>query len=228
MTEQTRGRYTYSCDGKPIPVEESFTVERQQRGVVVASARSAPGTRMSVEVVYGIDGGTMASLTWTSDLEGTSPASSVVYTVDGEGAVVFTDDAGLSHPVDASADVSFFPLMRVFSGRSLSKVVEGSEAGADVLTPDIRDPQATERWLQPLVDRRRAASVVAGSLDVDGVAHDCRIVEYLGGSYDQPATVWLDEGGLLLRYTWDQPGVGDWDVRLADVVGPWPAPVMWR
>ena len=59
-----------------------------------------------------------------------------------------------------------------------------------------------------------------GELDVDGKIRACRVVEYLGGSYDQPATVWLDEGDLLLRYTWDQPGVGDWDVRLADVQGP--------
>jgi hypothetical protein len=227
MSIVTQGRYTYVCEGEPIPVDEPFSIERQERGLVVASQRVAPGTRMSIEAVYGIGGAVDATIAWTSELAGTSPATHVEYAVAPDGTVSFTEaDAG-TKPVEVPEGTSFFPLMRVFSGRSLSKVVDGGVDGADVLTPDIRDPKELDRWLQPLVDRRRAANVIEGSLVVDGVDRACRIIEYLGGSYDQAATVWLDEGGLLLRYTWDQPGVGDWDVRVADVEGDWPVPVSW-
>lgn len=227
MSMVTSGRYTYTCDGKPIPVDEPFRIEAQGRGLVVTSQRTAPGTSMTVEAVYGAGGRIDATIDWTSELSGTTPMSHVEYRIDADAGVTFVDDAGATQRVDAPLETSFFPLMRVFSGRSLSKVVAGGAAGADVLTPDIRDPKIHERWLQPLVDRRRAASVVEGALDVDGVSRGCKIVEYLGGSYDQPATVWLDEGGLLLRYTWDQPGVGAWDVRVADVEGQWPTPAVW-
>jgi hypothetical protein len=226
MSMVTSGRYTYVCDGKQMPVEEPFSIERQERGRVVRSQRTAPGTCMEVEAVYGAEGGLAATLEWSSDLAGTSPTSRVEYLVTADGSVTFAD-GGTRTQVDVPVGTSFFPLMRVFSGRSLSKVVAGGPAGADVLTPDIRDPQVLDRWLQPLIDHRSAASVVQGSLEVDGIERGCRVVEYLGGSYDQPATVWLDEGGLLLRYTWDQPGVGQWDVRVADVQGEWPTPAVW-
>jgi hypothetical protein len=227
MSIVTLGRYSYVCDGKPIPVDEPFTIERQERGLVVSAQRTAPGTRMSITAVYGINGGVHATIDWSSELAGTSPVTHVEYDVASDGAVSFTGVDGAVRAVEAPVGTSFFPLMRVFSGRSLTKVVEGGAHGADVLTPDIRDPKDLDRWLQPLIDRRRAASVVEGSLVVDGVERGCRVVEYLGGSYDQPASVWLDEGGLLLRYTWDQPGVGDWDVRVTGVEGEWPAPVTW-
>ena len=227
MTDDASGRYVYLCDGDAVPVDETFAIASQERGLVVSSVRTAPGTRLDVETVYAPDGGTIASLTWASGVEGTTPAASVTYRLTAEGGGLLTDTAGSQHLIEMPADASFFPLMRVFSGRSLAKVVAGGDAGAAVLTPDIRDPRATERWLLPLVDQRRAAAVVEGTLEVDGVHHACRIIEYLGGSYDQPATVWLDSGGLLLRYTWDQPGVGAWDVRLRDVDGSWPKPVMW-
>jgi hypothetical protein len=227
MSIVTQGRYAYVCDGKPIPVEEPFRIERQERGLVVSSQRVAPGTRMSIETVYGIGGAVHATIDWSSELEGTSPVTNVEYNVAHDGSVMFTGTDGQTRLIEVPEGTSFFPLMRVFSGRSLSKVVGGGADGADVLTPDIRNPKELERWLHPLVDRRHAASVVEGTLAVDGVERECRIVEYLGGSYDQPATVWLDGGGLLLRYTWAQPGVGDWDVRVADVEGEWPTPEAW-
>ena len=94
MTQVSRGRYTYACDGKAIPVDEVFTVTGEERGLVVASDRSAPGTRMSVNTVYGIDGSTTSTLTWTSELEGTSPASTVVFVVDAVGAIRVTAHDG--------------------------------------------------------------------------------------------------------------------------------------
>ena len=34
-----------------------------------------------------------------------------------------------------------------------------------------------------------------------------------GGPYADPCRCWIDDEGWLLRYEWQQPGVGLWDVR---------------
>jgi hypothetical protein len=228
------GRYVYVCDERPVPVEETFAIRHENRGVVVASVRSAPGTRLAVEAVHGAESSIAAELAWTSELGGTASAANLSYRWRG-GRVEATGDviAGEHHerrPVDVTVDApgaSFFPLMRVFSGRTLLRLLDATDRAVDVVTPDIRDPRDVERWLHPLVDHRRVGAAHPATLDVDGVERSCQVVDYLGGSYDQAATVWVDEGGLLLRYTWDQPGVGDWDVRLADITGEWPRPVDW-
>jgi hypothetical protein len=231
MTTAARGRYAYWCDGAEVPVDERFEVVPQTRGVLVTSSRSAPATLLTVESVFGAEGGVDATLTWTSELEGTAAHAVVVHRWNGSvlAASGQVDGRDAAERLEAP-DASYFPLMRVFSGRTLLRLMadaaEGSD-GIDVVTPDIRDPKAVERWLAPLLDRRRIASVRPTTLEVDGVARECHEVEYLGGSYDQAASVWVDPGGLLLRYTWDQPGVGDWDVRLCDVEGDWPRPRQW-
>jgi hypothetical protein len=231
MTTAAQGRYAYWCDGAEVPVDERFEVVPQNRGLLVTSNRSAPGTMLTVDSVFGAEGGVDATLTWTSELEGTAAHAAVRHRWDGavleaSGLVDGRDSAGR---LDAPG-ASYFPLMRVFSGRTLLRLMAASadgHDGIDVVTPDIRNPKAVERWLAPLLDHRRIASVQATTLEVDGVERPCHEVEYLGGSYDQAASVWVDDGGLLLRYTWDQPGVGDWDVRLCDVEGDWPRPREW-
>jgi hypothetical protein len=231
MTTIAKGRYAYRCDGTETPVDERFEVLPQTRGLLVTSRRSAPGTGLQVDSVFGAGGTIEATLSWTSELAGTAAHAVVVHRWNGSvlAASGQVDGRDAAARLEAS-DASYFPLMRVFSGRTLLRLMAASadgHDGIDVVTPDIRDPKAVERWLAPLLDHRRIASVQATTLEVDGVERPCHEVEYLGGSYDQAASVWVDEGGLLLRYTWDQPGVGDWDVRLCDVEGDWPRPREW-
>jgi hypothetical protein len=223
----TRGRYTYVCDGRPVPVDETFAVVPQTRGLLVSCARTAPGTSMLVDVVHGPQ--TEATFTWTSELAATAAHAQVVHTWDGahlhaHGTV---EGVGAFDETVAAPGASYFPLMRVFSGRTLLRLIDAGADGVDVMTPDIRDPKELDRWLRPLLDHRRVGAVDDTTLDVDGAVRPCRVVEYLGGSYDAPARVWVDDGGLLLRYTWEQPGVGDWDVRVEQIDGDWPRPVEW-
>jgi hypothetical protein len=231
VTSVTQGRYSYSCDGSDVGVDERFEVIPETRGVLVVSSRAAQGTRLSVDAVFLRDGAVEATFLWGSDLAGTAAHASVVHHWDGASVTARGEVDGVAVDVRQEASrASYFPLMRVFSGRTLLRLLTAAEAGGDgidVVTPDIRDPKAVDRWLLPLLDHRRIASSRSTTLEVDGVERACREVEYLGGSYDQAASVWVDDGGLLLRYTWDQPGVGSWDVRLCDVVGDWPRPREW-
>jgi hypothetical protein len=232
-TQPTTGRYRYTLDGVEIPVEERFTIEHQARGVVVAGFRTAPGTRLDVESVYRIDGTSHCSLAWTSELENTASSVRATYVVNLDGSVSATwvteDGPEVAQSIDVAGGhaPSFFPLLRVFSGRSVAKLVAVAPTPLPVLVPDIRDPKNVERFLTPLLGDRLAASVEAGTCAVDGVDRACEVVDYRGGSYDSDATVYLDGGGLLLRYTWPQEGAGDWDVQLCEVEGNWPEPSLW-
>ena len=232
-TQPTTGRYRYTLDGVEIPVEERFAIEPQTGGLLITGFRSAPGTRLDVEASYLTDGTTNCVLMWTSELEGMASSVRAAYEVALDGSVVatwITEGGPEVTQAIAAAGVqapSFFPLMRVFSGRSLAKLVEVSPTPLPVLVPDIRDPKAVERFLTPLLGDRFAASVEPGMCAVDGIERSCSVVDYRGGSYDSDATVYLDAGGLLLRYTWPQEGVGDWDVELCEVVGDWPEPSQW-
>lgn len=226
----TTGQYAYLCDGAETPIREDFTVDERWGIVTVTSSRSAPGTSLTVVASYTPDGGQSAAVAWRSDLAGTVPVADVDLTLLADGRVVVSGEvagAAVDDEVTVGADGSLFPLMRVFSGRTLLRLATAGDAGLEVCVPDIRDPRDRAAFLRPLVDRRRVGSVRDDSLEVDGRSVPCRVVEYLGGSYDQAAEVWVDEGGLLLRYTWDQPGVGDWDVRLCEVTGEWPRPARW-
>lgn len=235
----TSGCYTYSVDGSVAPVAEPFTVTCREQSVLVTSERVAPGTRLNVDAVYNADGPTDVLLTWASDHEDLPQIATMRYVHDPAGGLTASgtvDSVEHSHELALSAAASFFPLMRVYSGRTLLRLVDAGDgggagdavnAGVDVVTPDIRDPSVHALFLQPLRDHRRTGATERTTLEVDGRAVACTKVEYLGGSYDQPASVWVDDGGLLLRYTWDQPGVGDWDVRIGDINGPWPVPRDW-
>ena len=229
----TTGRYRYLLNGQEIEVDERFAVTVGIDGVFVSSARAAPGTRLSVECVYSSDGVTGCVLEWTSELEGMAPSVLASYVVASDGSIEATwsvaDGPERTDSIPAGLIApSFFPLMRVFSGRSVAKLVAVVPNPLPVLVPDIRDPKAVENFLTPLLGDRFAASVVDGVCEVDGVDRECVVVDYRGGSYDVDATVYLDEGGLLLRYTWPQEGVGEWDVRLSDIEGSWPRPSTWQ
>lgn len=231
--QPTTGRYRYTLDGVEIPVEERFAVEHQARGVIVTGFRAAPGTRLDVEAAYLIDGTTNCVLVWSSELEGTATSVRARYDVAVDGSISATwitedgPEVSQAIPSGEGQTPSFFPLLRVFSGRSLTKLVEVSPNPLPVLVPDIRDPQQVERFLTPLLGDRFAASVEPGTCPIDGLERECSVVDYRGGSYDSDATVYLDSGGLLLRYTWPQDGVGDWDVQLCEVEGDWPEPSQW-
>jgi len=220
-------------NGAEIPVTETFTIEQQVRGTSVTSARSAPGTELRVEARYSLEGGVECALEWTSELDGMAARVVASYSVAPDGSIAArwsTNDAAErteTIPVGSGPVPMFFPLMRVFSGRSLAKLVAVAPQPLPVLVPDIRDPKNVDAFLTPLLGDRFAASVAAGSCLVDDAAHPCDVVDYRGGSYDSDATVYLDNGGLLLRYTWPQEGAGEWDVQLCEIEGPWPTPSQW-
>ncbi|HAM24087.1 MAG TPA: hypothetical protein DCM51_00800 [Actinobacteria bacterium] len=233
MTDLTTGRYRYLLGGDEQPVDERFRITAFDDHTKVESWRNAHGTSLQVQALYFEAGHCECELIWNSTVPETPEHVETHYAVAVDGSVQVSwrinRGAQQHHSVEADSrgGPSFFPLMRVFSGRTVRKLALTAGQPMTVVVPDIRDPRVVDSFLTPLVSDRHAASVQPGTVEVDGVDHECLVVDYRGGQYDADATVFVDDGGLLLRYTWPQAGVGDWDVQLCEVQGPWPAPAQW-
>jgi hypothetical protein len=233
VSTPTTGRYRYLLGGAEQPVEERFRITPFDDHTTVESWRRAHGTSLQVQAQYFADGRCECELIWNSEVPDTAEHVEAHYSIAPDGSVGarWRTNRGAQQQSQVAASAkggpSFFPLMRVFSGRTVRALALAAGQSKAVVVPDIRDPKAVSAFLTPLVGDRHAAAVQSGSTDVDGVDHECAVVDYRGGQYDSDATVFVDDGGLLLRYTWPQDGVGDWDVQLCEVQGPWPAPSQW-
>jgi len=227
---RTTGRYLYRRDGDLMPVDEMFVVTRSPDATRVEVERTAPGTTLSVDATWWGDRSLSFDIGWSAADDSLAPRTDARYEFrDGvlTSSRAFGDAAATVDTVQVDEPLLVFPLMRVFSGRIVAAIAAGPADGSLVLVPDIRDPSDVDGWLRPLVDRRRALAAGDDFVVVDGEPRAARVFDYLGGSYEAAATAYVDGSGLLLRYTWDQPGVGDWDVRVAEIVGPWPEPADW-
>jgi hypothetical protein len=83
------------------------------------------------------------------------------------------------------------------------------------------DPEAREQLLWPVLSERRAVLMPEGDevLLLDGRKVRARCCEYIGDQYADGTRFWLGSDNDLLRYCWQQPGVGEWDVRMETAVG---------
>jgi hypothetical protein len=219
--ERSRGRYRYTRDGEPVPVDERFVLGEIAPGVVrVRSTRitAAPTARLEVDVRIG-DGRTDAIVRWTGSAPGVARAARAEYSAaDGSVAVAREVDGVVHDPVTVSGAV--YPLMRVFTG----PLVVGSVPGLDLVVPDVADPTDVGRFLAPVTSSRTAEVLGERVVAVDGVERAGTAYRWIGGAYGEDGAEFVvDAGGLLLSYAVTQPS-GRWEVSLAEVTGPW---VVW-
>ncbi len=189
-----RGRYRYLLNDAQVDVEETFSHERASW----QSRRIAGGVRLEVEAT--VDGAGVFDevlVEWVG--AGLQRSLTVSRRADGW-CWALAGPTGSEELIVASS-AYFFPLLRCFQGQVVTTIEEAGPEGLHVVVPDIRDPSDGDQLLRPLVDRR------AVTRRPDG------IYEYLGGSYDAAARCTIGADGLLDRYTWEQPGVGNWDVQ---------------
>jgi hypothetical protein len=215
--ERSRGRYRYTRDGEPMPVDERFVLGEIAPGVVrVRSTRITATPTARLEVDVRISGGrTDAVVRWTGSAPGVAREARAEYSgEDGAVAVTRVVDGVVHEPVAAAGAV--YPLMRVFTG----PLVVGSVAGLDVVVPDVADPGAVDRFLAPVTSSRTAEVLGGRAVVVDGVERAGTAYRWIGGAYGEDGAEFVvDPGGLLLSYAVTQPS-GRWEVALAEVTGP--------
>jgi hypothetical protein len=213
------GSYRYLLNGQPMAVAESWRIEGElATQCQISSLRAAPG--VEIEVTAQVSKGKVQrfTCTWRSDVE---EAISAQYVLQADRVLVTwrgTESAKeevieVLHDSVGSPPL-LFPLMRIFSGPLIARILNLGGVG-NVVLPDINDPGAPERLLRPLSTQRRARVIESDAvLSLEGVDLACRRCEYTGDQYGAGSHFWLGQDDLLLRYQWQQSDQHQWDVRL--------------
>ncbi len=113
------------------------------------------------------------------------------------------DNAAETETFTLPENAIFFPLMRVFQGRTIFQVAK-SRVTSTVIVPNIQDPGDTDNLLRPTFDERIAELIAE---------HDkVRVFKYLSSHYDDNSEFHLDENDLLVYYKFAQSESQIWEV----------------
>lgn len=213
------GRYHYLLDGSGTAIEESWTRRpREGGGHFVHAQRTAPGICLEVNAECDHRGAIQFNLEWQAEHY---PPVRALYRLE-EGSVSCVRQRGDSDterwelPFDADAAPLLLPLLRIFTGPVIARLLEREGDGA-VLVPSISDPGDRAKLLAP-ASSMRGASVLDENqaIELFGRQYNSRRCTFTGERYDESACFWLSDDDVLLRYRWQQPGVGDWEVSLEE------------
>ena len=212
------GVYHYSLNGESTAVRERWQRRRHASGQwLVTSTRTAPGVEIAVEarvadgVVMSFEIGWLAQgkseLRWEYRL---APDRVLADCSAGDAPLRREEVA-----FPAGSKIALLsPLMRIFAGPLIARLLDNGGRGAVVL-PYIADPTAQSRLLQPVLSDREARVLESDlELELPGGRFRCRRCEYLGDQYGPGSEFWLAEDELLVRYQWQQSPDQHWDVWL--------------
>ncbi|AQQ67901.1 hypothetical protein Mag101_09790 [Microbulbifer agarilyticus] len=234
------GRYEYQCDGKPVPLAETWQLRQFGSGYEISSVREVPSLSLRISARVRIDesGGMRGLLKWCEggdvplalatyrcepDNQGRSSNARYRYRRPGSPAQSFP-----------AAEMHFFPLMRIFAGQLLTGLATAGGRG-EILVPWIQDPGQRDKLFMPDVSSRRLEYLGQESVgqSIRGLVGESEEVSseqveryrYSGGQYENGSEYLLCDG-LLREYCWVQ-GEKEWQVQLQDFSGQWPGAVIW-
>lgn len=211
------GAYEYRLNGALTPIRERWLRRRREGGGwLITSSRNAPGVELAVEATADAGRVTDFEVNWRGEGQ---PGITACYSLLPDRVSVTRSRGGQvteRREIEIAPGLQaplLSPLMRIFAGPLIARLLENGGAGA-VIVPDIRDPQAPETLLLPLLSERQAELMDADSaLLVEGVSVPCRRCSYHGDQYRPGTQFWLGANDVLLRYEWRQ-AQQHWDVRL--------------
>jgi hypothetical protein len=212
------GVYHYRLNGQATAIEEHWQRYRHESGEwQVNSSRRASGLEIRVDAR--VNAGTVCcfDVAWCAAGEREVRAE---YELAADRVVVrrrVSPQAAATEEVllhGGAAPPLLFPLMRIFTGPLLARLLRGAGKGAVVL-PFIADPADRSGLLRPVLSQREARVVEEGiELELAGARFQCRRCEYLGDQYGPGSWFWLAADDLLVRYQWQQSPQQQWDVWL--------------
>ena len=213
------GSYHYSLNGKPTEVREAWSLQGDLIGECrITSTRAAPGVDIHVAALVAHGAVQKFDVQWCAR---SAKNISAHYELCGDRPVVTRrgigdrEDKKMKLTTEALYEAPLlFPLMRIFTGPLIVRLLARHGEGAIVL-PDVSDPADEMKLLKPLVSER-SAKLLGEELiaTMDGEEQLCRRCEYSGGLYTADSRFWLATDNLLERYQWQQSPELFWDVRL--------------
>ncbi|MCH9690975.1 MAG: hypothetical protein K0U59_02745 [Gammaproteobacteria bacterium] len=222
-----QGCYHYSCDGRTMPVQDTWQLGRDKKG-----RRLLTSQRLVGELGFGITARAVLSaklvteclLHWR-DETGEVSARYQLLTPAGKNAHLnnpvdahWCGPNGPQHRVLSEGARLLFPLMRIFMGPLLINLSQFKE-GCEVVTPDIVDPSQRGKLLAPRVSHRQAQTVVgdATTLGAQDLGNEVSAFIYHGDEAERDAHCFVDKRGLLVGYDWPSSTGRLWKVRLRDL-----------
>ncbi|SHF03217.1 hypothetical protein SAMN04487965_1209 [Microbulbifer donghaiensis] len=222
-----QGRYHYSCDGREMPVQDSWQLGEDDEGVrTLVSQRLVGEQGFGMEVRARLREGLVSEcrVCWRDEVDEVN-AHYRLRSADGEapklGDLIEVDWTGPNGPQQATVAGRgrlLFPLMRIFMGPLLLKLEQFTD-GLEVVTPDIVDPSQRGKLLAPRVSHRSARPMV-GDIAIprtQELGPDISAYIYQGDEAERDAHCYVNSRGLLVGYDWPSSTGRLWQVRLRDL-----------
>lgn len=230
-----QGRYYYSCDGREMPVQDSWQLGEDDDGHrILISQRLVGEEGFGMEARARLSDGLVSEchVRWRDEVDEvearyrlrTSPGGAPQLGDDIEAD--WTGPNGPQQAQLAGRGRLLFPLMRIFMGPLLLKL-ERFREGLEVVTPDIVDPSQRGKLLAPRISHR-SARPMAGDAATQGAQElgaDISAYIYQGDEAERDVHCYVDGRGLLVGYDWPSSTGRLWQVRLRDLE--W-APQLWK
>gem|GEM_PF-3480840 len=197
------GRYIYETNGVERAQEPWRIFQTEDDYRITIAERFAPDLKTHLEVVHreGFDGQESISLTFRESPKGALLAHGD-YRLE-NGLCRFKGQSDHEWSDRPLANAHFFPLMRVFTGAMVIALMQKGGQG-EVIVPHIAQPEPDKPIFQPMRSQR----------SVQRMAGLAPVYLYHGGPYEKPATILLNNEGLMERYTWEQSDTETWVCRL--------------
>lgn len=209
------GSYQYFLNGELTEIEERWQVWETGQSQRISSTRQAPGVALLVDAVAQSGVVREFDVSWRP-AEGPDIIAS--YRLAAGGFTYSRQVAGAVDEVDEGTDqpVILYPLMRIFTGMVIEAVAHGG-GEALVLVPTVSGGEAGPPLLGPDLGKRRVSRCEGLNWPEPGPRPE-RLTrwQFVGGQYNANARFWLDQGGRLARYQWQQGADQHWDILMVE------------
>lgn len=204
------GRYDYWRDGQPTDIYETWHIESLASGMhLITTGRIAKTYGSQIQVIAHRNeiGHIIAChIAWehaqTPRISADYELSDVLrvrrqFGTQRENGMVYLEETAY-----------LAPLLRIFMGITIQNIVANG-GSALIIVPNIINSTDTHQLLTPTFERRQARFISSDRVAVGETTIAANCYRYLGAQYDESAQFWVDDAGILIRYTWNE-----WDIRL--------------
>lgn len=205
------GRYQYLVNDVDTGITEPWTIHQQPDGTRITRVERDTGAhniRILLQVIERQQTITQFDIVW-KDSNKNFEANAHYESVGDSWQISRTVD-GVQHQesVPITADLLVFPLMRVFTGGVLQRL-STLDSSRVVLVPNIIKASDKVNLLAPYLEHRTAKAIEQNDNQT--------VYQYLAENYDDSARFYVNQAGILTRYTFTQSDGGKWDVRLIEL-----------
>ena len=218
LPDASSGTYEYLCNGEASGVSETWDIQTFGNEHQIECVRKATPVGVTLRTrSLSRDGDFQrCMLLWQQQRNDYTLEVSADYCFDGTGLTIYAHNGTREVELrEEGRDFLFSPLMRIYNGAVIAGLLE-SDGQGQVLVPWIKSADQPDKLLRPEFSQRQARLVGESEMTVAGTKLSCKEYDYSGGEYQPGTRFWIDERGVMLRYSWQQDEKSHWEISLSD------------